>query len=84
MRKKIWLSIIMGILVGATSSFFLYQGEPVFFQIEYIHPNETVKVWEQNFDVTVSAFRITVLSIVGFFLGLWIVDRIRVWFQRMH
>ncbi|MDV2682808.1 hypothetical protein RYX56_00320 [Alkalihalophilus lindianensis] len=68
-RNKIWLSIIIGILTGGTISFFLYEGEPVFFQIEYIHPNESVKVWEQNFYVTVSAFRITLLSIVAFFWG---------------
>ncbi|OLS38184.1 hypothetical protein BTR22_06740 [Alkalihalophilus pseudofirmus] len=75
--KKSWLSLFSGIIFGLIISMYVYRGEEVFFYIPYVHPNETVYVLEQNFDVTVGAVRIMVICSVAVYVLLFLREKVR-------
>jgi hypothetical protein len=74
--KKVWISLLSGIVIGIIISLFVYSGESLFHQYTAIYPETTAYITEQNFEVAIGSSRIIILTIIIIFLGWLSVEKI--------
>jgi cell division protein FtsX len=74
--KKVWISLLSGIVIGIIISLVVYSGESLFHQYTAIYPETTVYITEQNFEVAIGSLRIIILTIFFIFIGWLSIEKI--------
>ncbi|WP_026691735.1 hypothetical protein [Alteribacter aurantiacus] len=74
--KMFLISLLSGMVIGLIIAFFVYTGEPLFFQIEHRYANETVFIRDHNVEMVIGTLRIMFFSFITIFLAWLLIGKI--------